>query len=447
MDQKKTPHRTPPHDTSAEKSLLAAILLDPDVIGEVIGFLGVEDFYHPEHQIVWGAILDLYEARQNIDLTTLGNALKKSIQKGSVDKNYLKELFDLAPRGSFAENYALIVKGHNSRRRLISSAGKIIESALDTDTNIESVLSEAEVEIFKISQSSTRKSYVSLQEASLRFTKKFEDALKRGDKVTGITTGLVDLDKLLSGMHEGNLVILAARPGVGKTALSLHIATHVAKTHGAVGFFSLEMSEDELMGRMVASEADVDSIRFKNPRLTTKAEQQQIEEAVGILSLLPMYIDDTGGLPLMELRSKARKLKAEHDVKLIIVDYLQLLQPGRKYDNKVHEVTFISQTLKKIAKEINIPLIALSQLSRDIEKRGDPRPQLSDLRESGSIEQDADAVIFIYQERADNDLLADPTYRKLKISLAKHRNGPTGELEAMFKSYRQKFFGVEKGLG
>ena len=436
--------KVPPHDIQAEKSVLGAILIDPSAINLIFEFLKPEQFYIPEHQLIYSAMFGLFEKQQPIDLVTLQDALKKD---GSLKKvggaPYLSDLINTVPTSAYVEHYAHIVKDAYTKRRLIEFSSRMVEKAFDDKEETNKLLDQAEKEIFALSQEHLHLDFIQLKEVLAESLERLEEFVKRGAKLRGVPTGFSELDNKLAGMQDSNLIILAARPGIGKTTLALNIALNVAvKEKLGVGFFSLEMSKEELVDRLLVGQADIDAWRLKTGRLSD-ADFKKITEAMGELSEAPIFIDDTPGISILEMRTKARKLMIEKKLKLLVVDYLQLADAGRRFDSRVTEVSMISQGLKNLARELKIPVIAISQLSRAVEQRGSKKPQLADLRESGGIEQDADVVCFLYQEEESEDIL-DQNKRLVKLSIAKHRNGPTGELDLMFRADRVKFYGVEK---
>lgn len=436
--------KTPPHDLEAERSVLGGILIDSSAINLVIEFLKPEHFYLPEHKLIFQAMLSLFEKQQPIDVVTIQDELKKNDSLKKIGgKSYLGDLINTVPTSANVENYGLIVKNHFIRRRLIDLSSRLVEKSFDDQAEVKKLLDEAEKEIFSLSQQHLHRDFIELKDVLAESFERLEEFMKKGNHLRGVATGFPDLDNKLAGMQESNLIILAARPGIGKTTFSLNIALNAAlKEKVGVGFFSLEMSKEELVDRLLVGQADIDAWRLKTGRLSDD-DYKKLTEAMGELSEAPIFIDDTPGASILEMRTKARKLKAEKDIKFLIVDYLQLANAGRYYESRVNEVSAISQGLKNLARELKIPVLAISQLSRAVEQRGTKKPQLSDLRESGSIEQDADVVIFLYQEEESEDIL-DQNKRLIKLFIAKHRNGPTGEIDLMFRGDRVKFYGVEK---
>jgi len=429
--------KVPPHNEEAEICILGAILIDKDAIVEVAEFLRAEHFYNPNHGTIYQALLDLYEERQPIDIVTLKEKLKSSRMLSKVGgSGYLTELINAVPTAAHIEQYAKIVKDDYIKRELISSAGKIVESSFDEGKKAAEVLDQAEQAIFSLSQKHLKQGFIPIKDALAESFDRLDELHKQVGSLRGIPTGFKDLDDTLAGMQNSNLIILAARPGIGKTAFVLNIAQAVTvKENLPVGFFSLEMSKEELVDRLLVSQADIDAWRLKTGRLD-EDDFTKLSEAMGILAEAPLYIDDTPALSILEMRTKARRLMAEHNLKLLIIDYLQLMKSVRDRENRVWEVSEISQGLKNLARELKIPVLAVSQLSRAVEQRGHKRPQLSDLRESGAIEQDADVVMFLWRED-DEDM------ENVELEIAKHRNGPLRRLKLRFKGERIKFYGME----
>ncbi len=435
--------KVPPHDAEAEKSVLGAILIDSAAVNLVAEFLKAEHFYLPENRIIYSAMLTLFEKQQPIDVVTLQDELKHSDSLKKIGgKGYLSDLINTVPTSAYVEHYGLIVKDHYVKRKLIEMSSRMVERSFDEKGDVKKLLDEAETEIFSLSQQHLHRDFIELKEVLAESFERLEEFVKKGSHLRGVPTGFTDLDNKLSGMQDSNLVVLAARPGIGKTTLALNMALNAAVNKIPVGFFSLEMSKEELVDRLLVGRADIDAWRLKTGRLS-EDDYKRLTEAMGELSEAPIFIDDTPGASILEMRTKSRKLKIEKDVKLIIVDYLQLANGGRYFESRVNEVSFVSQGLKNLARELRIPVLALSQLSRAVEQRGTKKPQLADLRESGAIEQDADVVMFLYYEDESEDLL-DTSKRLIKLYIAKHRNGPTGEIDLMFRGDRVKFYGVEK---
>lgn len=429
--------RVPPQDLDAEKSIIGAILLDQDAIITVAQVLKPEHFYKEAHGDIMSAILELYEKREPIDLITLTSQLKK---KGKLDKvggaSYLSELASAVPTSAHVAKYSQIVRDHYVKRKLIAASAKIADSAFDETGDVREILDQTEQAVFSLSQEQLKQNFITLRDALAESFDRLDDLHKRAGGLRGVPTGFWDLDSKLAGLQDSNLIILASRPGQGKTSLTLNIAATVAVKEGLpVGMFSLEMSKEELVDRLLVAQSEVDAWRLKTGKLDDN-DFDRLQEAMGVLADAPLFIDDTPAISIMEMRTKARRLQVEHGLKLLIVDYLQLVH-GRNLENRVQEVSEISQNLKNLARELKIPVLACSQLSRAVEQRGSRKPQLADLRESGAIEQDADVVMFIWRPDAEN-------MEQVKLDIQKHRNGPTGEIDLMFKPERVKFYGVEK---
>ncbi len=431
--------RVAPHNEEAEQSVLGALLIDKDAINVVSEVIVPQDFYNDLNGIIFEAMLTLYDKRKPIDIVTLTAELKKKKLYDKVGSSYITELVNGVPTAANVEQYALLIKEASTKRQLITSATEIVEMGYQTDKEIKSILDKAEAAIFSISQGHIRRDFIPIKDALAASFDKIDEIHKKGHGLRGIKTGFVDMDNMLSGMQDSNLLILAARPGQGKTAMAVNIAQSIAVQEKLpVGIFSLEMSQEELVDRLLVGQADVDAWRLKTGKLS-ETDFGKLSEAMGILADAPIYIDDTPGISISEMRTKARRIQLEHGVKLLIVDYLQLVDPGRRYDNRVQEVSIVSQGLKNLARELKIPVLALSQLSRAVEHRSEKKPQLADLRESGAIEQDADVVMFLY--KIDDEF--SPTM-PMKLLIAKHRNGPTGEIDLLFRGDRIRFYNVDK---
>ncbi|MCL5675707.1 MAG: replicative DNA helicase [Patescibacteria group bacterium] len=437
--------KVPPHSLEVEQSVLGAILIDKNAVVEVAGFLLPEHFYENSHSLIFSAMLSLYEKREPIDLVTISEVLKK--KKALEDIGgvaYLSELAAKVPTASHVENYGHIVKDYHTKRELIKQAGKVVEWAFDMASDVKDVLDKTEQSIFSISQAHLTQNFVQLSEALAESFDRLDEIQKKSGSLRGVATGFKDIDNKLAGLQQSNLVVLAARPGMGKTALVLNIAQNVAvKEKQAVGIFSLEMSKEEVVDRLLVAQADIDAWRLKTGKLEEE-DFDKLQEAMGVLGDAPIFIDDTPGASVMEMRTKARRLQVEHGLKLLIVDYLQLAYAGKNFENRVQEVSYVSQSLKNLARELKIPVLAVSQLSRAVEARGTKIPQLADLRESGAIEQDADVVMFLYRPEEEEGSEKNVTQYPMKLLVAKHRNGSLGEIDLMFKGDRVRFFGMEK---
>jgi len=434
--------KTLPHNEDAEKSVLGAILIDKDAINVVSEFLRSADFYDDTNALIFEAMLTLYEQRHPIDLLTVSDYLKKKKQLQHMDTSYFTQLVEAVPTAANIEHYGRIVKEASTKRALIRAGTEIAELGYDDKIEVKEVMEKAESSVFAISQGNIRRGFIAIKDTLTQSFDRIDELHKGGEGLRGVKTGFTELDKVLSGLQKANLIILAARPGQGKTAITLNMAQFIAtQEKKPVAIFSLEMSKEELVDRFLVAQADVDAWRLKTGKLSEE-DFTKLSDAMGQLAEAPIFIDDTPGLNLSEMRSKARRLHMEHGLGLIIVDYLQLVDPGRKVENRVQEVSIVSQALKNLARELNVPVLAASQLSRAVEQRGEKRPQLSDLRESGAIEQDADVVMFLYRPDVELDVTNHniPT----KVLIAKHRNGATGEIDLLFRGDRIRFYNVEK---
>lgn len=431
--------RIPPHNDDAEKAVLGSVLIDHDAMTAVSQFVQSDYFYNDSNKEIYLAMLELYEQRKPIDILTLTTLLKKKKLYEKIGESaYLSSLANAVPTASNIEHYAQILRDAYIRRSLISTSSFLVDMAFSDDKESLEIIDRAEQSIFKISQDNVKQGFIHIKDTLAASFDKL-DELHRGDgKYRGVETGFIDLDQILSGLQDSNLIVLAARPGQGKTAFVVNIAQHVSVTSKLpVGIFSLEMSKEELVDRLLISQTNLDAWKLKTGRLTD-TDFDKLSSAMGELADAPIYIDDTPGISIAEIRTKARRLQMEHGLRLIIVDYLQLANAGKRFENRVQEVSYISQSLKNLARELKLPVIAVSQLSRAVEHRGEKKPQLADLRESGAIEQDADVVIFLYTQ--DEEFTPQ---RIVKINIAKHRNGPVGEKELLFRGDRIRFYNVD----
>ncbi len=432
--------KVPPHNLEAEISVLGAILIDKDAINIASEILGPGDFYDNKNGTIFNAMLALYENRSPIDIVTLSSELKKLKASDGITSAYLTELVNSVPTASNVEQYARLIKDGATKRRLIHLSAEITEDSFNQERELRDTIEKAESGIFSISQGNTTKGFIPIKQSLAASFDRIDELHKKGEGLRGVRTGFADLDNMLSGMQASNLLILAARPGTGKTAMAMNIAQQIAVDNKTpIGIFSLEMSQEELVDRLLVGQADVDAWRLKTGKLSEQ-DFTKLSEAMGQLADAPIFIDDTPGITISEMRTKARRLQLEHNVGLIVVDYLQLVNPGRKVESRVQEVSIVSQSLKNLARELKIPILALSQLSRAVEHRGEAKPQLADLRESGAIEQDADVVMFLY--RADPDATGSPL--PINLLIAKHRNGPTGEINLLFRGDRIKFYSMDR---
>lgn len=437
--------KIPPQNIDAEKSLLGAILIDEEVLADVTEHVKVPDFYDKNHALIFGAMVKLFEKHRPVDLLTLTDELKKKDELDIVGgSTYLTELTNYVPTAAHAATYAEMVSQKAVRRRLIRASGDISELGYDESTTTQELLEKAEAELFSVSDQSLKQDLVSIEHILMDSFDRIEELHKNKGELRGVRTGYRDLDNMTAGLQRSDLIILAARPAMGKTTLVTNLAYNVATIEKKpVLFFSLEMSKEQLVDRMLADAANVDSWNIRTGKLTDE-DFMKLSEASGELAEAPIFIDDTPGLSVLEMRTKARRKNHEEPLGLIIVDYLQLMQASAAVaGNRVQEVSEISRGLKLIARELNVPLIALSQLSRSVESRTPAIPQLSDLRESGSIEQDADIVSFIYRPayyEPDNPEVQNIT----DLIIAKHRNGPTGKVQLYFHPERLRFMSLDR---
>jgi replicative DNA helicase len=446
MATKNETAKIPPQNLDAEASLLGAILIDVDAIVRIVDRIAAVDFYDERHQRIYEAMKKLYEKHSPIDVLTLSNQLKDSELLTLVGgASYLTELTNYVPTAAHAEHYADIVSQKAIRRRLIKASQDITGLGFDETKAVQELIEEAETQLFQVSQQHVRQDVSSIEDILAESFERLDDLHKDKGKIRGVPTGFRDLDNILAGLQRSDLIILAARPSMGKTALSLNLAHSVAtKASQPVLVFSLEMSKEQLVDRMLSMESGVDAWNIRTGNLSD-TDFEKIGQAMGTLSEAPIYIDDSAGITVSDLRTKARREQHQRQLGLIIVDYLQLMSGGARFGgdgNRVQEISEISRGLKAIARELNVPVIALSQLSRSVESRTPQIPQLADLRESGSIEQDADVVAFIYRE----DYYNPETDRKniTDVLIKKHRNGPTGNVELYFDKEKQRFKSLDK---
>lgn len=448
--------KLPPQNIEAEQMVLGAVLIENDSINKVVDVLSSEDFYKEAHRRIFSVMLDMFEARETIDLVTLSDALKG---KGGLETvggaSYLAYLVSLVPTAANIKNHARIVREKSILRRLIHTATDIITKTYDESPSmvgVDELLDTAEKNIFEITQSKIRSSFVQMKDIVKSGFETIERLYERKEMVTGLPTGFSDLDKMTSGLQQSDLIIVAGRPSMGKTAFVLNIAAHSAIDHAkSVAIFSLEMSKEQLVLRMLCSEARVDAHRLRTGYLS-ESDWPKLTMAAGRLSEAPIYIDDTAAISVLEMRAKARRLKADQGLDLIIVDYLQLMRGRGDSDNREQEISNISRSLKALAKELQVPVIALSQLNRAVETRGkDKRPMLADLRESGAIEQDADVILFIYRDEVYNKCECSHDGEclcgrrgKAEVIIGKQRNGPVGIVDLTFMNKYTRFENAEK---
>jgi replicative DNA helicase len=444
--------RIPPQNHEAEQCLLGCLLIDPEAFYKVCDIAQADDFYRESHRAIYEAMIDLNTRHEPIDVLTLGNRLEE-VSKLQLcgGRAYLVELANSVTTAGNVTHYAQIVQKKSTLRRLLSAAGDIMEMGFNEAEDVDVVLDGAERSLFAVSQKFLRSTFVDIKNVLSEAFERIDELHRNKGQLRGVPTGFAELDNLMAGMQKSDLIILAARPSVGKTTLAMDIARHVGIKHKIpVGLFSLEMSKEQLVDRMISSEAGVDLWKLRTGRLSENNEDfPRIGHALGKLSEAPIYIDDSPSVNVMQIRAKARRLQAEHGLGLIVVDYLQLIESRVKSnsDNRVQEVSEISRSLKQVARELNVPVLALSQLSRTVEQSKPAIPKLSHLRDSGSIEQDADVVLFIYRKAADMNYRQEdlsPEEKTLaEIHIAKHRNGPTGMIRLFFDGQRTCFRNLE----
>jgi replicative DNA helicase len=426
-----------PSNVEAERSILGAILLDNTVCNQAIEFLKRDDFFLDSHRRIFDKMVALSERLSSIDLITLSDELRRAAEFEQIGgATYIASLIDGVPRTDNIEHYAKIVKKKSMLRKLISASNQIIARAFDEEDDADIIIDQAEQAIFQIAEDKVRQGFQYIGTVAQKRLEQIEQMADRPEMITGVPTGFVDFDHLTSGLQRQDLIIIAARPSMGKTALALNMAQYAARNGSVVGIFSLEMSAEQLASRLLCSEARVDAHRLRTGFLN-REEWARLGDALRRLCETKVYIDDTPGSGVLEMRAKARRLKAEHGLDLLVVDYLQLMSGRGRIESRQQEVSQISRDLKTLAKELDIPVLALSQLSRAPETRSEHKPQLSDLRESGAIEQDADVVCFIYREEIYNE--TDENRGRAELLIAKQRNGPTGKVELAFLNSFTRF--------
>lgn len=438
---------TPPHNLEAEQACLGSLLIDKDAIIKVADIIDADDFYSDKHRMIYEAMIELYTQREPIDILNLSNRLNdKEVLETIGGRGYLATLTNAVPTAANVISYANIIQRKATLRRLIKAAHSILNLAQDEDDDLSDQLDKSEQALFSVSQKHLRQNFTPISSILTDAFDRIDEIHKEAGKLRGIPTGFLDLDNKLGGLQNSDLIIIAARPSMGKTSLALDIARHVAVVERvSVGIFSLEMSKDQLVDRLLCAQAGVDLWKMRTGQLSDSPQHDdfpRIGQAMGVLSEAPIYIDDGANSNVMEIRTKARRLQMEHGLGLIVIDYLQLMEGKSDSENRVQEISKISRQLKGIARELQVPVICLSQLSRAVEQQNVPIPKLSHLRESGSIEQDADVVLFIYREeyyKQDSD-------RKniAEVFIAKHRNGPTGKIQLYFDMQKASFNNLEK---
>ena len=443
--------KIPPQNLEAEMSLLGSVLIDKDAMIKIADEVDEDDFYKNSHRTIFETVTEIYNKNEPVDVLTIGNRLE---EKGVLEKiggrSYLTSLSNTVPTSSHIEQYAKIVRRKSTLRKLLSAATEITKLGYKEEADdVEGLLDQAQQELYGVTEKHLKQTFTPIRSVLSNAFERIDELHREKGKLRGVSTGFKQLDNLLAGLQNSDLVILAARPSVGKTSLALDIARHAGvRGNVAVGLFSLEMSKEQLVDRMLCAEADVDLWKMRTGNLSDRPDSQdfpRIGHAMGVLSEAPIYIDDSPGNNVMQIKTKARRLKAEHGLGLIIVDYLQLMDSHNKRnsDNRVQEVAEMSRNLKGIARELDVPVLALSQLSRSVESRNPAIPKLSDLRDSGSIEQDADVVMFIYRKSSDRNYREEdipPDELNIgEIHVAKHRNGPTGVVKLFFDGTRASY--------
>jgi replicative DNA helicase len=439
-------HKLPPQHIEAEQSILGGILIENEAINRVTEILDADDFYRDGHRKIFNALINLSERDEPADLITLTNELQKLDQLDLIGgASYLASLIDSVPTAANIQYYARIVKEKAILRKLIQTSTEIITQSYEDRGDVEGFLDEAERSIFEISEKRVRPSFYPIREIVKESFATIEKLFKKKEAVTGVPSGFKELDRMTAGFQPSDLIIIAGRPSMGKTAFCLDVAEYAAIDHKIpVAIFSLEMSKEQLVIRMLCSQAHVEGTRLRTGYLN-ESDWPKLTIAAGSLSESPIYIDDTAALSVLELRAKARRLKSDHGLGMVIVDYLQLMKGRARVESRQQEISEISRSLKALAKELNIPVIAVSQLSRKTEERTGNRPQLSDLRESGAIEQDADLILFIYRDEVYNRDPDNPNRGKAEVIIGKQRNGPIGKIDLAFLDKFTTFKDLYKG--
>ncbi|HEY6008146.1 MAG TPA: replicative DNA helicase, partial [Geobacteraceae bacterium] len=427
-----------PHSREAEEAVVGAVLINPEAYYDVAQFLSADDFYIHRHKWIWEAYTRLHEQRIPIDLLTVAEELDRVNQLAEIGgPAYLTAMVNQVPSSLNAESYGRIVEGHAIRRKMINAANQIAALAYNESSVVDTVMDEAEKAVFNVSERRLRHDVQPIREVLSDYYDRIDDLARRPEDIYGVPTGFIDLDRMLNGLNPSDLLIIAGRPGQGKTGFLLSVARNAALTHKKhVAVFSLEMSNEQVVQRLIAQETAIDSQRLRSGHLAEE-EWPMFTHAIEVFSDTRLFLDDTPAITPLQLRTKCRRLHMEYGLDLVIVDYLQLMGGDQRTDNRVQEVSYISRNMKVLARELNVPVLCAAQLSRAVEQRSDKRPVLSDLRESGSLEQDADIVMFIYRP----DQYEKDTSRQniAEIIVAKHRNGPVGSVELIFRSALAKF--------
>jgi replicative DNA helicase len=444
----KVPERLVPHSIEAEEAVLGAVLLYPEMLLELTSIVQPEDFYELKHRWIWEAMLALSERDDAVDLLTVTEELRQRRRLEDVGGSvYVAQLANNTPTYLYAETYAQVVRRAAIRRRLMEAAGKIADIARDEARDLQEAVSAAEVALFSVTDESLRQEIIPIEQAVNNYYRRLEELYLNQQEILGVPTRFTDLDKLLGGLQKSDLIIVAARPGVGKTSFLLSVMLNAARSANVrCAFFSLEMGNEQLVQRLYSIETGINSQRLRDGKLEDH-EWDRFVEATSRLNRLAIFIDDTPGISVQQVRARCRRLKKESGLDLVIVDYLQLLSSGvsRADTNRVQEISYISRSLKEMARELKVPVLAAAQLSRAVEQRADKRPQLSDLRESGSIEQDSDVVIFLYRDELYNPNTEHPN--QAEVIVAKHRNGPTGKISLYFRKDLTQFIDIQVKQG
>ncbi len=445
------PDKLPPQNIEAEQSLLGSIMLDKNAIIKIADLISPADFYRDIHKTIYEAMVALYERREPIDILSLSNLLEEWKKLDEIGgSSYLSSLVNKVPSAAHIVHYAKIIQKKATLRRLINAASEIIGLGYKEEEDTDKVLDESEQKIFNVSQKFLKQDFIAIKPILGEAFDRIDELHKHKGTLRGVPTGYYELDNLLAGLQKSDLIILAARPSFGKTTLALDIARNVAaKSKTPVGIFSLEMSKEQLVDRLICAEANIDLWKLRTGHLSSDGEDDdfsRIGQAMAVLSEAPIFIDDAGSSNIMEMRTMARRLQAERKLGLIIIDYLQLMEGRNSRENRVQEISEISRSLKGLARELDIPIIAISQLSRAVESRDDHTPRLSDLRESGSIEQDADVVMFIHRASRYKKEVDINEKNIVDIIIAKHRNGPIGQIKLYFNEETVSFKSLERNL-
>lgn len=431
--------RTPPQDLDAETSVLGSMMLSKDAIADVVEHLRGEDFYKPAHETIYDVILDLYASGEPADAVTVSNALSKSGDLARIGgAAYLHTLIQSVPTSANAIFYAEIVRELALLRRLVTAGTRIVQMGYDAQGDTDDLINRAQSEVYQVTERRTTEDYVRLSEALQPTIEEIERSGSHDGDTAGVPTGFYEFDELTNGLHPGQMIVIAARPGVGKSTLALDFARSAALHHEQTTvIFSLEMGRIELTTRLLSAESSIPLQKLRQGKLDDERDWTTLANTMGKINDAPLFIDDSPNMALTEIRAKCRRLKQQHDLKMVVIDYLQLMTSGKRVESRQQEVSEFSRSLKLLAKELEVPVIALSQLNRSAEQRNDKRPMVSDLRESGSIEQDADMVLLIHRE--DMYDKESPHAGEAVIMVAKHRNGPTGEITVAFQGARSRF--------